>query len=841
MDYDRGSIPEGTSHLPWTAGACFRWYSNDVSTFMKKNIAQLLKASTLLLAFSALAGTTYAAPLPRVAVFSQQGFPYYGPLEQTSPRTIAADLEAAGLHADLLNVEALADPARFNSKLYAALVLPYGNTYPQRAFANLKAFHQVGGCFALSGVPFTHGVEVNSAGVWNDLGHKTETALFGPGGIGVGGFISGPHGRVQIAAGDPLGLNSLKLDWGRSDAIQILDIASLRSIDRIIPVLTAGGQADAALVTHPNGVFPISVDVWTMTSGSTDSDDLTRAYGAEQLMARGVVAALAQKGLLTSAQKTYALHQMDKQPRPVAYNNLTLPTPPHPYSTLQPKMTLPARHLYVSDVRKLDRDTQRLLFCLQGLVNRKQPRVFLISDDNDSFWLETMQKQGHLDAPIPVADPLTLLQTFRDVYKGVVVPDPNIYVSPEVAVDIAAADDLLLATPELAAKLNLPIKADLRGRFRDDADALRFIRTDLLPRLNPYLGAVLAPQILGAQLDDIIAAKGICFWVTGPADSKKPGVDMLAETAELEALLAQMPLGAIVRGYPWAGDGSGLGERPGVALFSRFGKILTASDYVANYSVMSGFPLTHLAQKPQPPAPKLDPSKVYLSLVLSDGDNLSLWRGAARPLFDDPLHGTFPVGYGMGPTLIDVAPPMLEWYYSHMAPTDEFICDVSGAGYVYPSSWGKALKDQTGARRRFYHDWTQDYMARTDMKGLRVMEATEDDLAWVGVDTPQVAFQMPDYGYLGEDYAHLTYALPGGQPVFRAASFGPEARDLADQVRTRVGKSRPAFMNVFVSFWGADMSKLKKALDLLGPEYVAVTPSQLNTLYRESSRQKADK
>jgi len=37
------------------------------------------------------------------------------------------------------------------------------------------------------------------------------------------------------------------------------------------------------------------------------------------------------------------------------------------------------------------------------------------------------------------------------------------------------------------------------------------------------------------------------------------------------------------------------------------------------------------------------------------------------------------------------------------------------------------------------------------------------------------------------------------------------------------------------------MSKLKKALDLLGPEYVAVTPSQLNTLYRESSPQKADK
>ena len=148
-------------------------------------------------------------------------------------------------------------------------------------------------------------------------------------------------------------------------------------------------------------------------------------------------------------------------------------------------------------MRKLDRDTRLLLFSLQGLVNRSQPRLFLISDDSDPFWLDTMQKQGHIDAPISVADPLSLLQTFRSVYNGVVLPDPKVFVSPEVAVSIAGADDLLLATPELAARLNLPIKEDLRGRFQDDADAMRYVRTVLLPRLNPYLGAVLAPGVLG--------------------------------------------------------------------------------------------------------------------------------------------------------------------------------------------------------------------------------------------------------------------------------------------------------------------------------------------------------
>lgn len=65
-----------------------------------------------------------------------------------------------------------------------------------------------------------------------------------------------------------------------------------------------------------------------------------------------------------------------------------------------------------------------------------------------------------------------------------------------------------------------------------------------------------------------------------------------------------------------------------------------------------------------------------------------------------------------------------------------------------------------------------------------------------------------------------------------------DAEALADQIRTRIGKPRPAFMNLFVAFWGADMSKLKKTLGLLGPQYLAVTPSHLNTLYRASARGK---
>ena len=513
---------------------------------------------------------------------------------------------------------------------------------------------------------------------------------------------------------------------------------------------------------------------------------------------------------------------------------------PLPSLPLQPKRATPARHLLVADVRYLPQAQQLLLASLQGLVNRSKPRLYLVGGDDDVFWLKVMQEQGDTDAPKTVDDPMRLLQTFKDVYKGAVVADPNVYVSPCVAVDVAGADDLLIATPELAAKYNIPIKFDMRGRFKDDAAALKFARTTLLPRMDPRLSLCLDPPLLGLQVDDVIAAKGMCFWVTGPNENNKPGANSAAEQAEVERLFLATPTNAVVRGYWWHGDGNGLGEMEGVRLASRYGKITTVSDYVSNFSVMSGVKQMALKQKPALPVPKLDPTKVYVALTMSDGDNLVTYRGFWRGYFDDPLHGTFPLGYGMAPTLIDLAPTMARWYYEHAAPTDEFFCDVSGAGYIYPRDWATALPNREEAFKNYW-DLTQAYMTRMDLRGLRIMgfdtNPMRDTIAAVGADVPKVPFLLPDYGPRGsQTYPEATYSLPTGQSVFRAVAYDGGGEKLAQSVRDRVGDVRPAFVNAFIQNWGARPSDLKKMLDTLGPDYVAVTPSQLDGLYRQSQK-----
>ena len=652
-------------------------------------------------------------------------------------------------------------------------------------------------------------------------------------GIGVGGFRNGPNGRAAPAPDDPFGLSSLRLDWGNGNDTQAIDPASLPAGDTLIPALAADGQPLATLIVH-GPAYHDAVDVWT--ANPLRNDDALVAFAAEQLLVRGTVAALARQGLLDAAGRTQALAALDTLPRPAVDADLTLPTTPRAYPTLQPKSPPPARHLYVADVRHLPQDQVLLLASVQGIVNRRQPRIYLITSDDDQFWLTQMQAQGHTEAPVVVADPLSLVQRFRAEIKGAVVPDPFLYVSPCIAVDYAGLSDLAIATPALAQRVGLPIKTDLRGRFKDDASALRFARTDLLPRLNPYISLCLDPPLLGAQVDDIIAARGSCFWITGPKAQNKPGANEAAERAEISRTFAQMPLSSVVRGFWWHGDGQGLDETPGVALGSRYGKITTVSDYVANFSVTSGVRVAALKQKPQPPAPALDRSKVYVAITMSDGDNFCPWRGVFRQFMDDPLYGTIPVAFGMGPSLVDVAPDQAQWYYDHAAPNTEFLCDVSGAGYIYPTDWAKALKDRPAQLQTFYN-LTTTYMDRMDMHTLRLMNVGTDDIADAGKDLPKVGFLMPDYGLAGENgYSQYTYTLPTGQPVFRGASDGPGGATLADEIRSHAGATRPAFLNAFVYIWGAHMSNLQQMLTLLGPDYVPVTPTQLNALYRQSQQ-----
>ena len=149
--------------------------------------------------------------------------------------------------------------------------------------------------------------------------------------------------------------------------------------------------------------------------------------------------------------------------------------------------------------------------------------------------------------------------------------------------------------------------------------------------------------------------------------------------------------------------------------------------------------------------------------------------------------------------------------------------------YIYPPSWGTALrkKDRDAAFRYFYGR-TQEYMAKMDMNTVRLMDVDAPDIARVGALMPKTAYLLPDYGHAGiTNYHELTYKFPTGQAIFRAATSGSGPEHLAQQIRDRAAQNRPAFINAFIWNWGSKLSDLKRTMEILGPDFVAVTPSQI--------------
>ena len=376
----------------------------------------------------------------RVAIFSQPGFPRYGVGWAAAPRVLQSDLKAAGIDADLLDISALADPAKFNSRLYGALALLDGNTFPDAAFANMQNFHRAGGSLIATGIPLTHPV-VYQGGKFVDLGHRNDSARFGPGGIGIGGFAGPDTGKprpIPVAPGDPWKLRGIcNASTLPHEGPQWLDPNSVPAGVEIIPALGDARKPIAALLVHKTGRFAGAVDAWTYRVEAGEREN----YEVRQLLCRATVAVLSRKNALDARQTKDAFAALDGILPPKVYANVVLPTVPRRYETLQPKTPNLAKNLLVADIRTLAPDEKTLLFSLQGLVNRIQPREFTyLTDDDDQFWLSELQRQGEIDGFTMIADPFSLLATFRDAYKGAVVCDPNIYVSPCVAASICGAD-----------------------------------------------------------------------------------------------------------------------------------------------------------------------------------------------------------------------------------------------------------------------------------------------------------------------------------------------------------------------------------------------------------------
>ncbi|MFB4272577.1 GxGYxYP domain-containing protein [Nonomuraea sp. GTA35] len=145
-----------------------------------------------------------------------------------------------------------------------------------------------------------------------------------------------------------------------------------------------------------------------------------------------------------------------------------------------------------ADLSTLHGDDQLLLTTLQGVINRRRPRLYFdyTTENYDTAWLDST------GARITRHDrPLDLIARYRGEARGAILHDPAVPDSVNVATTLAGLENAVAATAEQAAEHGFEVITDLRGRF-DPGDVLATYRwqlANLFPRCTKALLSGLPP------------------------------------------------------------------------------------------------------------------------------------------------------------------------------------------------------------------------------------------------------------------------------------------------------------------------------------------------------------
>ncbi|MHB1001565.1 MAG: GxGYxYP domain-containing protein [Armatimonadota bacterium] len=522
-------------------------------------------------------------------------------------------------------------------------------------------------------------------------------------------------------------------------------------------------------------------------------------------------------------------------------------------ATVCPKGSVPAGTLYVSDISAMTVQEQIYFSSLQGITAQRKPRIYLLRDKKaDEFWLDYMLKKGYVKS-VKKVDPWKLHEQFKSEIKGAVIFDPKLSASVNVATMIAGVHKAAICTEEIAKRTGLPVKFDLRGKWAKNTDAYTWAMDNLYPKMNRTILCSLYPYAAGGWLRDyLIQHKIFTFWISQPGDK-----DIIGASADEKDMMGKVldkwPANIPVIGFWYAGeDQKGINEYNGLVFAGKTGKFTIVYDWASNTSVHSGIRVPDGAFKQKhAPKLKLDNSKIYVMMTqFESGDAPWYWPRIQYSDWQDKARGTFPMGWCLGPTTVDLLPAVLQWHYENATPNDYFFCSMSGVGYMMPHAFATGVDDPDKVWGDFMK-LTADYMKRLDLDMVSLhtdawhaQPQYEDSkmLKRYTEGIPGLKAILSDFGRLEALDPDRANHFVDGVPVFHTLNRwlieGDPAEYLAKQMRDVTPKTRPAFLSLMALSWTYKPAIIKAAMDKMGDEYVFVTPEQMVDLYKECISEK---
>lgn len=315
--------------------------------------------------------------------------------------------------------------------------------------------------------------------------------------------------------------------------------------------------------------------------------------------------------------------------------------------------------------------------------------------------------------------------------------------------------------------------------------------------------------------DYIVGTQALVFWL----DPELPA----------EAALFAQILQKVQPDTPYLGWFVGGHEDPGVELCSQYGVVVGAADFLDNATVLGGVRAPIRPFQPWVPQPQLQ-NKVYVTLTMSEGDNLQYDEHRMRTIWDDPNRGKTPLNWSISPLLLDAAPIMLNYYQSTQTPNDFLVAGPSGAGYTYPCDWPAA--DLPSYARR-----TGEYMQRTGMNVIYTLNRQDgNNIDFTAAIAQDYVNEVRPLGLLGNWVSTSYLTTPAGLPVITQVGISTVADGqaaLAAATQNWNGSS-PLFVALGVLAWNMAPTDVNTLVASLGSQYEVVRADVFFELLRKT-------
>ena len=465
----------------------------------------------------------------------------------------------------------------------------------------------------------------------------------------------------------------------------------------------------------------------------------------------------------------------------------------------------PLRSLAVISGSLLSDDEKVLVATLQGLVAKSSSEQIYIDEGGPSTtWTGYLQSKYGIS--LHSYGSLTdLLTHFKSAVKGYVLYDrtsnPR---SLTVATSLCGPLNGIAVAAGLEQKVRqMGINSRLTDvRVRDE----KWLYTNAPKAFSTQLAAEQNPTINHHLRDYISLTNAFTFY-----DGNTPW-----RTTVLKGLAP----GAFCFGY-------GQDEFTMVSNAAQQGVPMLPSDLAANLAPLSSIYDTATLKQHSAADPVTEENVHYVCFMTSDGDNIGFDLWSLNNYYSSPVRGTFNMGYTISPSLVDLAPSALRWYYekaSNGAARDYFVAGPSGSGYTYPSQMPAARLDaylatlntlMGAADLHICNILDQGAIGRMDLWDKYLAQPNIDALIYTGYgEAPHGSIQFSANGKpIIEQRDNLWQGLEEEAQVISNINSRPADPHIAD-----------GYTLVFVHAWTKDLSAIKTVIAGLHSNIRVVTP-----------------